>query len=168
MLKKRIKNIISAMVLGILITFSIANIKVSAMTGMKQSVQSNFLCENIEDLININCEDTYFDFINEMLDASYIDKSKANEFIKGINSEDVQLEISKAYNLFIIDSFVKSGKYSKERGELEKQLVEINYLEDPILYEEIYDKYLYLIGGVKIDIIDNVDEGFYLKNNIEI
>ncbi len=85
--------------------------------------------------------DWYINSISEMLDAGYIDQTKANNFINNIDSDDIKLEIGKTYDLFLVDLDVKEGYYSAELGELEKQLIEADYAGNDALYNEIYSKY---------------------------
>ncbi|EIA26494.1 hypothetical protein SFB5_264G1 [Candidatus Arthromitus sp. SFB-5] len=61
-------------------------------------------------------ESTYSEIIKELLDSGYIDQAKADRFIQNINSESVQAEIIKEYNLYAVDSYVKEGYYSAEAG----------------------------------------------------
>ncbi|WP_242821415.1 hypothetical protein [Candidatus Arthromitus sp. SFB-rat-Yit] len=82
----------------------------------------------------------YSELISEMKDAGYIDQNKVNTFTNDINSENVQLEIDKAYDLYLIDLDVKEGYYSKEAAEIEKRLVEAEYAGNYDLADQIYDE----------------------------
>ena len=102
-------------------------------------------------------ESTYSEIIKELLDAGYIDQDKADRFIQNINSESVQAEIIKEYNLYAVDSYVKEVYYSAEAGELEKQLIEAQYVENDALVEELNNKYMEQLekDGVVFDLYDN-------------
>lgn len=162
MLKNKIKNIISAVTLGALMVVSVGSMKSMAMINTTQAVQDTTINENLDNHSYKLNQYYYSDFIREMLNAGYIDQAKADSFMDGVDSKDTQLEIDKTYSLFIVDSLVKSGEYSEERGNLEKQLIEAEYAKNDALYEEIYEKYWNVVEKERLfsNINEMLDAGY--------
>ncbi len=140
-LSKKTKIVLLSVGVGAFIALAVYGI----YKGLNKNIQ-NDVAQNIQVSGSYPNEfysesDRYIDSISEMLDAGYIDQTKANNFINNIDSDDIKLEIGKTYDLFLVDLDVKEGYYSAELGELEKQLIEADYAGNDALYNEIYSKY---------------------------
>ena len=140
-LSKKTKIVLLSVGVGAFIALAVYGIYKGVNKNIQNDVAQNIQVSGSYPNEFYSESDWYINSISEMLDAGYIDQTKANNFINNIDSDDIKLEIGKTYDLFLVDLDVKEGYYSAELGELEKRVIEAEYSVDG-LSEELYNRYM--------------------------